>query len=97
MKKLNVTPGGRDIDPEIERKYTAEKDLWVNCGEKGREFAIAGFVIGALISKFDSAEQRFNRMDNSGSWINVKAKTREDDPPPEYNTQCDRSLGRVVA
>lgn len=59
------------IDPEFERKYVVEKDLWVKPGDEIHEFTGANFAIGTLILRFDGQEELEKYMDRTNEFVKV--------------------------
>lgn len=60
-----------DICDEIKEKHVAEIDLWVDKGDKIREFNAANDAIGTLVLQFDTQEQMEEMMSCQNSWLKV--------------------------
>ncbi|MCD4735153.1 MAG: carboxylate--amine ligase, partial [Bacteroidales bacterium] len=60
-----------DIDIDFSKKHVVELDLWVNQGDKVRNFNAANDAIGTLILKFKTQQQLEEMMTCQDSWLKV--------------------------
>lgn len=59
------------VDASSVNAVVVEEDLWVNPGDKVKDFEGANDAIGTLVLKFDKEEDLSNAMLNLSSWITV--------------------------
>lgn len=60
------------IEPEFEKKYVAEFDVWVKPGDEVHTFTAANYSIGTVVLKFTTQEEMEEKLKEMERYIKVK-------------------------
>ncbi len=63
-----------EIEPEFEKNFVIEKQLWVKSGDEVHEFTGANFAIGTLVLRFNNQLELEKYLDNVKEYVKVKVK-----------------------
>ena len=66
------------IAPEVENKYVAEKDLWIQPGQEVHPFTGANEAVGSIIFHCNSAEEANTLIEHHRDWCRVVVRANKE-------------------
>ena len=66
------------ISPEVEDKYVAEKDLWIQPGQEVHPFTGANEAVGSIIFHCNSAEEANTLIEHHRDWCRVVVRANKE-------------------